>query len=52
MNGYDDYTPSWSVYGSYYPYNNWGYGRGGRWGGYGGRWGGRSNIGVGIGFGW
>lgn len=50
MNGYYDYTPAWSVYGSYAPYNSWGYGN--RWGGYGGRWGGRSRIGVGVGFGW
>jgi hypothetical protein len=47
MNGYNDYTPSWSVYGNYsYPFGSYGYGN--RWGR--GGWGGRSSIG--IGFGW
>jgi len=61
MNGYYDYTPSWGLYGNYYPSvslgyswgNRWGGSYGNRWGGgYGGRWGGRSNIGIGVGFGW
>ncbi|MDN5284004.1 MAG: hypothetical protein JWR38_278 [Mucilaginibacter sp.] len=63
MNGYDDYSPSWGLYGnsSYYsPSVSLGYSWGNRWGGggygnrwgggYGGRWGGRSSLG--IGFGW
>jgi len=49
--GYYSYSPGWSIYGGYSPYNNyysnfgWG-GYGNRWGGYGNRWG------VGLGWGW
>ncbi|MEO3406314.1 hypothetical protein AAFN85_20535 [Mucilaginibacter sp. CAU 1740] len=53
MNGYNDYSPSWGLYGgySYSPYLNYGWGN--RWGGnYGGRWGWGGRTSIGVGFGW
>jgi len=49
--GYYNYTPGWSVFSGYSPYNNF-YGNYG-WGGYGNRWGGwGNNWGLGFGYTW
>jgi hypothetical protein len=48
MNGAYSYSPSWGIFGGYssYPFGNYGYGYGNRWG-RGGFWGPRASVGIG-----